>query len=127
MAAHRPLEYRVADAVHLWHGEQQQAEQDAAHGGTQPLRPWPQPVGEVLAAVQDLDERHPDPGGQQAEAGVQDQFDGRAEVEARQREERVVAERGAPDRVGGDRAEHDQAEGLGFEVAQDQLRRRSAR
>ena len=117
------LEYAVADPVHLRDGEQQQSEQDPAGRGSQPRRPAPEPVGEVLSGVQDADERDPDAGRQDPEAGVQDELQRRGEVEARERQERLRAERGAPDCVGSDGAEYDVAERLGVEVAQDQLER----
>ena len=67
--------------------------------------------------------RQPDADREHAEAGVEHELQRRGEGEAGQRQERVRSERGPADRVGGDRAEHDEPERLGVEVAQDQLQR----
>ena len=58
------LQDRVADAVHLGDGEQEQTEEHAADGRAQPFRAVaPKPVGDVLARVEHADERQPDTGG----------------------------------------------------------------
>ena len=59
------LERRIADAVQFRQDEQQEAEQEATGGRTEPLRAAPEPVGEVFAAVEDADECDPGEGGEQ--------------------------------------------------------------
>jgi len=101
------LEHRVTDAVHLRHREQQQAEQHAPRGRAQPIRPAPQPVGNILARVEHPDEPQTDAARQDSQTGVEDQLDRRAEAKPWKREERVASERRSADRVRGGRAEHD--------------------
>ena len=56
-AADRMLERRVADAVQLRQGKEQEPEQQAAGRRAKPFRPSrPETVGEVLGAVEDADE-----------------------------------------------------------------------
>ena len=107
----RELEHRVAHSVHLRDGEQQQPEQHSSRGGAQPFRaPAPQPVGGVLARVEDADEREPDARCRRPpEAGIQHKLDRRVERERRERQEGMVAERRAADRISGDRAERGRA------------------
>jgi hypothetical protein len=52
MASDSVLEDRITNPVHLRHGEQQQAQENAADGGAQPVRSAPQPVGDILARVE---------------------------------------------------------------------------
>ena len=65
------LQDRVADAVHLRHGEQQQPEQHAADRGPQPVRAAPEPIGDVLAGVEHAHEAEADPGREHAEPRVE--------------------------------------------------------
>ena len=115
------LEHRIADAVHLGEAEQQQAEQEAANGGAKPLGALPQAVGDVLEAVEHLDEAGGDDRREQAEHRVERVLAQRVDGERRQAEERDVAEGRAADHGGRHRGEHDGGEGAGDEVGEKQF------
>ena len=118
------FKHRVADAIHLRDREQQQPEQDPAGGGAQPAR------SAARAGRRGPHRRR----GRGRTPGRRRRRARRARRRARARAASVKlnpgrvrngcgAERGASDRVGGHRAEHDEPERLGVEVAQDQLQR----
>ncbi len=121
LAVDRVFEHRVADPVHLRQDEEHGAEQEPAGRRPQPFGPAPDPVGQVLGAVEGADEGDPDRGGEQAEDRVERVLGHRDDVEAGQTEEGGGAEGELADRGRDHGAEHDEAEGAGLEVAQDQL------
>ena len=100
----------VADAVHLWQGEQEQAEQYSAAGRAKPLWPGPEPVGGVFHAVEDANERDAAHCREQAQASVEAVLPGGVLLECRKREKRCRSEGRTADYCRRYRADHDDRE-----------------